>query len=234
MPRREEERARQGREGAVVRAICRSSDVVPFAGERADLTWQLAPRLRATMHEAGARPGLRRARTPARPGARRHRAGRRARRRAALGEQATRLDAELDDARRAHLRHGRRDVQHQLAEAARRRAVRQAEAAGAQAHRQGAHGVDGAGRARGAGARARSAARSARMARAAEAEGHLHRRAAAAGEPGDRPRAHVVQPGDGRHRALEQQRSEPAERADPHRGGPRDPPRVHRRARLSC
>ena len=56
-----------------------------------------------------------------------------------------------------------------------------------------------------------------------EAEGHLHRRAAAAGEPRDRPRAHVFQPGGRGHRPLEQQRPEPAEHPDPHRARARDP-----------
>ena len=51
--------------------------------------------------------------------------------------------------------------------------------------------VDRAGGARGAGARPRPAARGARMAGAAEAEGDLHRRAAAAGQPADRPGAHL-------------------------------------------
>ena len=68
------------------------------------------------------------------------------------------------------------------------------------------------------------------LAQPAEAEGHLRRCAAAAGQPEDRPRAHQLQPGRGRHRPLEQLRSEPAEHPDPHRDRPRDPPRVHRRA----
>ena len=37
---------------------------------------------------------------------------------------------------------------------------------------------------------------------AAEAEGHVHRRAAAAREPGDRPRAHLLQPGGRRDRTA--------------------------------
>ena len=63
----------------------------------------------------------------------------------------------------------------------------------------------------------RSAAPDPRLARPVEAEGHLHRRPADAGQPGDRARAHRVQPGRRRHRAAEQQRSEPAEHPDPHR-----------------
>ena len=41
-----------------------------------------------------------------------------------------------------------------------------------------------------------------RLARPGEAEGHLHRRAADAGEPGNRPRAHAVQPGGRGDRAA--------------------------------
>ena len=66
---------------------------------------------------------------------------------------------------------------------------------------------------------------------AAEAQRHLHRRAAAAGQPADRARAHLLQPGGRRDRPAEQQRSEPAEHPDPHRDRPRDSPRVRRRTR---
>ncbi len=68
---------------------------------------------------------------------------------------------------------------------------------------------------------------------AAEAEGHLHRRAAAARPPGDRPRPHLLQPGGRRDGAAEQQRSQPAEHPDPHRARTRDPPRVRRRAAVT-
>ena len=80
----------------------------------------------------------------------------------------------------------------------------------------------------------RSAARGDRLARPAEAEGHVSRRAAVAGASDDRPRPHAVQPDDGGHGPALEPRSEPAERADPHRAGPRDPPRLHRRARLAA
>ena len=60
--------------------------------------------------------------------------------------------------------------------------------------------IDGVRSPRGARARARSAAADPRVACAAEAEGHLHRRAAAARQPGDRPRPHLLQPGGGRDR----------------------------------
>jgi hypothetical protein len=53
-----------------------------------------------------------------------------------------------------------------------------------------------------------------RMARPHEAEGHLHRRVAAARASRDRPGAHVLQPGGGRDGTPEQQRSEPAEHPD--------------------
>ena len=136
-----------------------------------------------------------------------------------------------DAADAGDLRARRRRVQHQLAAAAGGSPVRQAAAAGPEAdgHVEGA--LDRRRSARGAGARPRPAAPDPRMARADEAEGHLHRRAAAAGQPGDRPGAHLLQPGGGRHRPPEQQRSEPAEHPDPHRARARDPPRLHRRAR---
>ena len=132
---------------------------------------------------------------------------------------------------RPDLRAGGRIVQHQLAAAAVEDPVRQAAAARAQAQRQDANRVDRRRGARGAGAGARSAAAHPRMAGAAEAERHLHRRAAAARQPGDRPRAHLLQPGGRRDRPVEQQRSEPAEHPDPDRARPRDSPRVHRRSR---
>ena len=77
-------------------------------------------------------------------------------------------------------------------------------------------GLDRVGRARGAGADARPAAAGPRVAKRPEAQGDLRRRAAAAREPGDGTRAHVVQPGGRGHRAAEQQRPEPAEHPDPH------------------
>ena len=85
--------------------------------------------------------------------------------------------------------------------------------------------------ARGAGADARTAAGSCSSGVAPEAQGHLHRRAAEAGQPGNRPRAHLLQPGGRGHRPLEQQRSQPAEHPDPHRDRPRDPAGVRRRSR---
>ena len=116
-------------------------------------------------------------------------------------------------------------------QAAVRDPVREAEAAGAQADRE-----DQAsprrlgGSARRAGAGARAAAPDPRVAQPSEAEGHLHRRAAAAGRPRHRPGAHVVQPGGRGDGAVEQQRAEPAEHPDPHRARAGDPRGVRRRA----
>ena len=95
-------------------------------------------------------------------------------------------------------------------------------------------GVDGRRGARGAGARARSAAPDPRVARAAEAEGHLHRRAAAARQSRHGARPHLLQSGGRGHRPLEQQRSQPAEHPDPHRARPGDPARLHRRSAVTC
>ena len=53
-----------------------------------------------------------------------------------------------------------------------------------------------------------------------QAEEHLHRQAAADGQPGHRPRAHQLCAGGGRHRAAGQQRAEPAEHPHPHGRGP--------------
>ena len=69
-----------------------------------------------------------------------------------------------------------------------------------------------------------------RLARPVEAEGHLHRRAADAGQSGNRPRAHADQPGGRGDRPPEQQRSQPAEHPDPHRDRPPDSQRLHRRS----
>ncbi len=181
-----------------------------------------------------AHAGLRDARAAADPRARRARAGRRPRRHRRPRRPGRAPRSRARRARRAHLRDRRRALQHQLAQAARRRAVREAAAAGAEAHRRGEDAVDGAGRARGAGAHPRSAARGDRLARPAEAEGHVSRRAAVAGASDDRPRPHAVQPDDGGDGPALEPRSEPAERPDPHRAGPRDPPRLHRRARLAA
>ena len=168
-----------------------------FAGERADLALQLAPALRRDLDREGARrASTRRSSMPLIPVlVAIERAGVRVDG-AALAAQSQRIERELDALARAHLRAGGRGVQHQLAEAARRGPVRQAAAAGRckrTGKTQGA--VDGGRGARGAGADARAAAARARVARPAEAEGHLHRRAAAARASGHRPRAHVLQPG---------------------------------------
>ena len=71
-------------------------------------------------------------------------------------------------------------------------------------------------------------AQAARAPQPLEAEGHLHRQAAADGEPGDRPRAHHLRAGGGGDRAAVEQRPEPAEHPDPHRRGPARARGLHR------
>ncbi len=83
--------------------------------------------------------------------------------------------------------------------------------------------LDGAGRARRAGAVTRLAAARPEVAQHSEAQGHLRRRAARAGESGHRPRAHDVQSGRRGHRPAEQQRPESSEHSDPHAARPGDP-----------
>ena len=72
-----------------------------------------------------------------------------------------------------------------------------------------------------------------RLAPAAEAETHLHRRAGRAGQPGDRPRPHLLRHGRHLDRPAVLDRSQPAEHPDPHRGGPQDPRGLRRRARAT-
>ena len=143
-----------------------------------------------------------------------------------------RIDAELASRSAKIFELAGESVQHQLAEAAVGDPLRQAAARHRQAHRQDEGGVDRRGRARRSRADARAAEADSRVARAEEAEGHLHRRAAAARARANGARAHVVQPGGGRDRPAEQQRPEPAEHPDPHRSRARDPARVHRRSRV--
>ena len=96
-----------------------------FAGERADLPLTLAPGLADDLEHGRPRRGLSRSRAAADSGARGHRARRRQRRhRRRSPRSAAAMQAELDELCAADLRARRRRVQHQLAEAARRRAVR--------------------------------------------------------------------------------------------------------------
>ena len=225
----EEDVCGRGAKAVSFRAIPRDT-ALNYAGERADLALQLDPVLHRADPPGSAGAALPRAGDAAHPGARRRRAGGDPHRRAgALGAVAARR-AGAGDAQRADLRDGRRGVQHQLAAAAVAHSLRQAAAADPQAQHQDEDGVDRGRGARGAGADARHAAADPRVAGAAEAQGHLHRRAAAARQPRDRPRPHLLQPGGRRDRAVEQQRSEPAEHPDPHRARTRDPRGVHRRA----
>ena len=117
-------RHRQGREGRDAR--CRAGRVArDFAGERADLPLTLAPALREELEARGPDGRLPRAGAAAHSGARGHRArrhpGRHARR---SRRSAATMQGELDELCRADLRTRRMRVQHQLAETARRHAVR--------------------------------------------------------------------------------------------------------------
>ncbi len=146
--------ARQRREGAAVRARAARHDAHLRGRAR---RYHVAARAEDVRHDerGGSRSGLSRAGTAARARADRHRDGRRARRRLGARAAGDAARSRPHRARRAHLRHGGRDLQHQLAETAGRCAVRQVEHAGAEAHGRGAHGVDRAGSAR----RARAVAR---------------------------------------------------------------------------
>ena len=89
----------------------------------------------------------------------------------------------------------------------------------------------GAKRARGAGrAGPRAAAQDPRLAAGLQAALDLHRRAAGLRQSGDQARPHLLRAGRDHHRPAVVVRAEPAEHPDPHRGGPQDPPRLHRRA----
>ena len=125
---------------------------------------------------------------------------------------------------------GRRAVQHRLAEAARRGALRPD---GARRRAQGQdrrlrHRRRRAGGARRPGARPGGAG--ARLAAGLEAEVDLHRHPAVGDQPRDRAGAHLLHHRRRRHRPARLDRPEPAEHPDPHRGGPAHPRGVHRRA----
>ena len=70
-----------------------------------------------------------------------------------------------------------------------------------------------------------------RVAPAFQATLHLHRGSATRDQPGHRPRAHELRPGQHHHRPHLEHRAEPPEHSDPHRGRRPHPPRLHRRAR---
>ena len=100
-------------------------------------------------------------------------------------------------ARAGGVRHRRPAVQPRQPEADRRDPVRQARPAGRQEDRE-RRAVDRRGRAAGARRRLPAARQAARAPEPVEAEGHLHRQAAADGESRDRPRAHDLRAGGGR------------------------------------
>ena len=123
-------------------------------------------------------------------------------------------------------------VQPQLAEADPGGAVREEPAAGAEedAERTAVH---RRGRPRGAGAGLSARPPDSRLPHAVQAQVHLHRQAAAHGEPAHRTRAHQLRAGGGGDGAAVQQRAEPAEHPDPQRRGPAHPRGLHRAARSS-
>ena len=137
--------------------------------------------------------------------------------------------APVTDDRDPPPRQGR--VQHQLAGAAARGAVRAPQPEERQEDGQDARGLHGRGRARGAGARPRAAAEDPRLPLRAEAQVDLRRRAAGARPPRDRPHPRHLQPGGGGHRAALRHRPQPAEHPDPHARGPPHPRGLRRRAR---
>ena len=176
-------RPRQGREGGVVH-LAGARPPARLRGRTRGPGLATRRTLRAGTDDRGRRGGLPRSRTAARADSRRARARRREGRHARAGQPGRAHGTGDGHARRRDLQAGRRDVQHRLAQAARRDPVRQAPAAGAEAHRHDAHAVDGRRGARRAGAHPRSAAAHPRLAQPVEAEGHLHRRAAHAGASG--------------------------------------------------
>ncbi|MGC4085447.1 MAG: 5'-3' exonuclease H3TH domain-containing protein [Vicinamibacterales bacterium] len=202
-----------------------------FAGERADLSLQLADALAPKLKEGGLDSVYERLERPLIPVLIDvERAGVRIDS-TALGILSQRLERENRADRRAHLRPRGRTVQHRIAATAVAHPVRQAAAARTAPQREDADGEHGRRRPRGARAGARAATLDPAVARADEAEGHVHRRASTARESRNRPPAHVLQPGRRSDGPVEQQRSEPAEHPDSHRDRPRNPARHHRRAR---
>ena len=73
-----------------------------------------------------------------------------------------------------------------------------------------------------------------RVAAAHQAQIHLHGRASRLHPSGDRPRPHRLLARLDLDRPALVVRAEPAEHPDPHRGGPRHPPRLHRRGWLQA
>jgi DNA polymerase-1 len=104
-------------------------------------------------------------------------------------------------------------------EADRRDPVRQARPAGEEEDRQ-RRAEHRRRSAAGAGRRLPAAGAHPRVPQPGQAQGHLHRQAAADGEPGHRPRAHQLRAGGGGDGAAGEQRPEPAEHPHPHARGP--------------
>ncbi len=171
-------RARQGRQGGALRDAAASRPA--RLRRRARRSVVAAGRtLHAGTRHRRCRRGVSRARAAAGADPGWSGTGRRARRCPRARHAGRAAGAGADDAGHRDPSPGRRDVQYRLAQAARRDPVREAEAAGAEAHRDDANAVHRGGGARGAGPHPRPAAADPGMAQPVEAEGHLHRRAAA-------------------------------------------------------
>ena len=194
----------------------------PWAGAIADAL--LADRraaARAARRRAASTSSTATIELPVARAARRGRADRHPHRRAALQGARRRGRSQARRARGAHLQARRRRIQHRLAQAARRAAVRQARARhqGRAPHQDRL--VDRGRDARAAGASDHPA--DPRSPRAVQAQGHVPRRAAAVDLAAHRPHPHDVQPGRRRDRPDLVAGSEPPEHSDPQRARHEDP-----------
>ena len=116
-------------------------------------------------------------------------------------------------------------------EATGRRAVRQDGPAGRHQDQDRAMGDRRARAGRAGRAGPRAAAENSRLAAGVQAALDLHRRTAGLRQRRDPPRPHLLRAGRDHDRPAVVIRAEPAEHPGPHRGGPQDPPRLHRRRR---
>ena len=140
-----------------------------------------------------------------------------------------RVRREDDGGRSARPRRGGPAVQPEFAAPDTGNPVREARAARPQEDAR-RHAVHRRGRARAARPRSSAAEADPRVPRPVQAQVHLYRQAAGHDQSRDRARAHHLRAGGGGDRAAREQRSQPAEHPDPHRGGPPHPRSVHRAA----
>ena len=192
---------RQGRQGAALRAGA-GRRILDFAGERADLALQLAAQLEPMLAEQELETRLPRSRAAARADSGRPRAGRHPRRRRARWpSQAALVERELTERSATIFALAGEEFNinspKQLAEilfdklklpVLKRTGASRAPSTAVEVLEELALG-------------ARPAAPDSRVAGAGQAEGHLHRRAAAVDQSGDRTRPHLVQSGGRGNRA---------------------------------